>query len=142
MENFQTYGNVGSSSVNANQFSGVSTSLSRSFRSTRSASNSVISVHTSDQSYHSVGGGNQSSYLTPTGTGSFISMHGDVSAGVMPKLDFTPTTYAVKPIDPPIGQKDPDNPIGDAVLPLLLIACAYVLVRMFRNRKKLQSVNN
>ena len=69
-------------------------------------------------------------------------MHGDVSAGVMPKLDFTPTTYAVKPIDPPIGQKDPDNPIGDAVLPLLLIACAYVLVRMFRNRKKLQSVNN
>jgi hypothetical protein len=69
-------------------------------------------------------------------------MHGDVSTGLMPKVDFTPTTYAVKPTDPPIGQKDPDNPIGDAVLPLLLIACAYVFVRMFRNRKKLQSVNN
>ena len=124
------------------QFSGVSTSLSRSFRSTRSASNSVISVRTSDQSYQSFGGGSQSSYLTPTGTGSFVSMHGDVSAGVMQKLDFTPVTYGIKPGDNPIGQKDPDKPIGDAVLPLLLIACAYVLVRMFRNRKKLQSVNN
>jgi hypothetical protein len=69
-------------------------------------------------------------------------MHGDVSAGVMQKLDFTPTTYAIIPTQPSVGQKDPDNPIGDAVLPLLLIACAYVLVRMFRNRKKLQSVNN
>jgi hypothetical protein len=69
-------------------------------------------------------------------------MHGDVSTGLMPKVDFTPTTYAAKPTDPSIGETHPDNPIGDAVLPLLLIACAYVLVRMFRNRKKLQSVNN
>ena len=126
------------------QFSGVSTSLSRSFRSTRSASNSVISVRTSDQSYHSVGGGNQSSYLTPTGTGSFVSMHGDVSAGVMQKIDFTPVTYA----EGNEGREEQGestgqySSVGDAVLPLLLIACAYVLVRMFRNRKKLQSVNN
>ena len=71
-------------------------------------------------------------------------MHGEVRSGIdatlMQKVDFTPTTYA-KPGNPPIGQQD-NTPVGDAVLPLLLIACAYVLVRMFRNRKKLQSVNN
>lgn len=144
MENFQTYGNVGSSSVNANQFSGVSTSLSRSFRSTRSASNSVISVRTSDQSYHSVGGGNQSSYLTPTGTGSFISMHGDVSVAVMQKLDFTPVMYSSREDDEttdtdPTGQANSSfaSPVGDVLLPLLLMAFVYTVVRFWRNRKLL-----
>ena len=145
MENFQTYGNVGSSSVNANQFSGVSTSLSRSFRSTRSASNSVISVRTSDQSYHSVGGGNQSSYLTPTGTGSFVSMHGDVSAGVMQKLDFTPVLYSTNRENDETTDTDPTgqanssfaSPVGDVLLPLLLMACVYTVVRFWRNRKLL-----
>lgn len=132
--------------MNANQFSGVSTSLSRSFRSTRSASNSVISVRTSDQSYHSVGGGNQSSYLTPTGTGSFISMHGDV----VEKLDFNPTTFSIDfPVGggedyvPPTGELDPfpASPVGDVLLPLLLMACVYAVVRFFKNRKLQKSIN-
>ena len=132
--------------MNANQFSGVSTSLSRSFRSTRSASNSVISVRTSDQSYHSVGGGNQSSYLTPTGTGSFISMHGDVSVAVMQKLDFTPVTYAEsegggtgRPDGGATGELNPEfaSPVGDVLLPLLLMAFVYTVVRFWRNRKLL-----
>lgn len=136
--------------MNANQFSGVSTSLSRSFRSTRSASNSVISVRTSDQSYHSVGGGNQSSYLTPTGTGSFISMHGDVSAVVMQKLDFTPVTYAEseggdstgRPVDGSTGMLDDENvsSVGDVLLPLLLMALVYTVVRFWRNRKLLKKI--
>jgi hypothetical protein len=71
-------------------------------------------------------------------------MHGDVSAVVVQKLDFTPVTYTG-------GNEDREqqgestgqySSVGDAVLPLLLIACAYVLVRMFRNHKKFQSVNN
>ena len=130
--------------MNANQFSGVSTSLSRSFRSTRSASNSVISVRTSDQSYHSVGGGNQSSYLTPTGTGSFISMHGDVSAVVVQKLDFTPVMYSGRENDEttdtdPTGQANSSfaSPVGDVLLPLLLMAFVYTVVRFWRNRKLL-----
>ena len=130
------------------QFSGVSTSLSRSFRSTRSASNSVISVRTSDQSYHSVGGGNQSSYLTPTGTGSFVSMHGDVSVAVMTKLDFVPTVYAEsegeggRPGGGSTGMLDPENvsPVGDALLPLLLMAFVYIVVRFWRNRKLLKKI--
>ena len=132
--------------MNANQFSGVSTSLSRSFRSTRSASNSVISVRTSDQSYHSVGGGNQSSYLTPTGTGSFISMHGDVATGVMPVVDFKPVSYGIgvpneedEGYVPPTGELDPEfaSPVGDVLLPLLLMAFVYTVVRFWRNRKLL-----
>lgn len=133
--------------MNANQFSGVSTSLSRSFRSTRSASNSVISVRTSDQSYHSVGGGNQSSYLTPTGTGSFISMHGDVSAGVVQKLDFKPVMYAGREDDEttdtdPTGQANSSfaSPVGDVLLPLLLMAFVYIVVRFWRNRKLLKKI--
>ena len=134
--------------MNANQFSGVSTSLSRSFRSTRSASNSVISVRTSDQSYHSVGGGNQSSYLTPTGTGSFISMHGDVSVAVMQKIDFTPVTYAEsegggstgRPSSGATGELNPEfaSPVGDVLLPMLLMVGVYAVVRCFKNwRRKL-----
>lgn len=142
LETFHTYGNVGSNSASMGQFSGVSTSLSRSFRSTRSASNSVISVRTSDQSYQSFGGGSQSSYLTPTGTGSFVSMHGDVSSGVMQKLDFTPVAYAGKgqgdkPGSQPVGAQDHDAPIGDAVLPMLLMVGLYLCVRIFKSRKKL-----
>ena len=133
--------------MSASQFSGVSTSLSRSFRSTRSASNSVISVRTSDQSYQSFGGGSQSSYLTPTGTGSFVSMHGDVSAGVMQKLDFTPVTYAEseggestgRPNGGATGELNPEfaSPVGDVLLPLLLMAFVYTVVRFWRNRKLL-----
>ena len=124
------------------QFSGVSTSLSRSFRSTRSASNSVISVRTSDQSYQSFGGGSQSSYLTPTGTGSFVSMHGDI----VEKLDFKPVSFSIDfPSDegedyvPPTGELDPEfaSPVGDVLLPLLLMAFVYTVVRFWRNRKLL-----
>ena len=128
------------------QFSGVSTSLSRSFRSTRSASNSVISVRTSDQSYQSFGGGSQSSYLTPTGTGSFVSMHGDI----VEKLDFKPVSFSIDfPSDegedyvPPTGELHPENvsSIGDVLLPLLLMACVYAVVRFFKNRKLQKSIN-
>ena len=129
--------------MSASQFSGVSTSLSRSFRSTRSASNSVISVRTSDQSYHSVGGGNQSSYLTPTGTGSFVSMHGDISAGVMQKIDFKPVMYAGGRENDETTNTDSTgqangsfaSPIGDAILPLALFILAYSVGRVLRHAK-------
>lgn len=106
----------------------------------------MISVRTSDQSYHSVGGGNQSSYLTPTGTGSFVSMHGDI----VEKLDFKPVSFSIDfPSDkgedyvPPTGELDPENvsSIGDVLLPLLLMACVYAVVRFFKNRKLQKSIN-
>lgn len=105
----------------------------------------MISVRTSDQSYHSVGGGNQSSYLTPTGTGSFISMHGDVATGVMQKMDFVPVAYTGKgqgdkPGSQPVGAQDHDAPIGDAILPMLLLAGIYLVIRYFRNRKLSKSI--
>jgi hypothetical protein len=75
-------------------------------------------------------------------------MHGDVSAGVMQKLDFTPVAYAGRGDDEttqtdPTGQAIKENvsPIGDAVLPLLMIACVYVVVRIFKNLKIKRSAN-
>ena len=32
------------------------------------------------------------------------------------------------------GEKDPSSPLGDAVLPLMLCACAYLIVRATRRR--------
>lgn len=96
-----------------------------------------------------MGGGNQSSYLTPTGTGSFISMHGDVSAVVVQKLDFTPVMYSNRENDEttntdPTGQANSSfaSPVGDVLLPLLLMAFVYTVVRYFKNRKFLKSINN
>lgn len=43
--------------------------------------------------------------------------------------------YAKRPTDPEIGVLPPEVPVGDAVLPLLLMSLMYVAVRMFRNRK-------
>ena len=46
-----------------------------------------------------------------------------------------------KPIDPPIGQKDPQVPVGDALIPMLLMIAVYAIVRFFNSRKKLQKIN-
>lgn len=103
----------------------------------------VMTTRLSNKTWRSYSSGSGSSNAV---SGSFVSVHSQVADGLnntlMPKIDFEPTTYAVRPDTPPVGELEPDAPIGDAVIPLLLIACAYVLVRMFRNRKKLQSVNN
>ena len=46
-----------------------------------------------------------------------------------------------KPEDPPIGQKDPLVPMGDALIPMLLMIAVYAIIRIFHNRKKLQTIN-
>ena len=103
----------------------------------------VMTTRLSNKTWRSYSSGSGSGHAV---SGSFVNVHSQVADGLnntlMPKIDFEPTTYAVRPDTPPVGELEPDAPIGDAVLPLLLIACTYVLVRMFRNRKKLQSVNN
>jgi hypothetical protein len=78
-------------------------------------------------------------------------MHGDVSTGVMPVVDFKPVSYGLAVPDekdegyvPPTGELDPDYaaPIGDVLLPLMLMACVYAIVRFFKNRKLQKSINN
>lgn len=107
----------------------------------------VMTTRLSNKTWHSYSSGSGSSNAV---SGSFVSVHSQVEAdlnnSLMPKIDFEPTTYAVKPDTPPVGELEPDLPVGDALLPMLLMAGVYCLLRIFRKRKKMQlatkSVNN
>lgn len=100
----------------------------------------VLSVRTSKAAFHSssAGGGGRSS----SGSGSFVTMHGTV----LEQVDFKPITFAGInfPTDdgedyiPPTGELDPEfaSPVGDVLLPLLLMAAAYAVVRWFKNWKR------
>ena len=71
-------------------------------------------------------------------------MHKEVSEAVfLPSAPYDPKgrTFAGKPTDPPIGETNPDLPVGDALLPMLLCVCMYCVLRIFRNRKKFQLTN-
>lgn len=61
-------------------------------------------------------------------------------------LDFIPTTYAAeessgsgRPTGGATGELNPEfaSPVGDVLLPLLLMAFVYTVVRFWRNRKLL-----
>ena len=52
-----------------------------------------------------------------------------------PRRSFDGGTYEGGGTNPgETGFQDPDSPIGDALLPLTLIACAYLIVRATRKR--------
>ena len=141
-----------SSSHTSSSF-GVSTSLGSSFSSSFStkpqSTVAPISVRTSDKTIRSFSTGGVYEYVVPKGVGSFVRMHKEVSEAVfLPSAPYEPKdrAFAAKPTGPPIGETDPDLPIGDALLPMLLMAGVYCLMRFFRLRKKMQlatkSVNN
>ena len=107
----------------------------------------MMTTRSSNKTLHSYSSGSGSSNAV---SGSFVNVHSQVEANLnnslMPKIDFEPITYAVKPDTPPVGELEPDLPVGDALLPMLLMAGVYCLMRFFRKRKKMQlatkSVNN
>ena len=126
----------------------VSTSLGNSFSSSFSmkpqSTAAPISVRTSDKTIRSFSTSGAYEYFIPKGEGSFVRMHKEVSEAVfLPSSPYDPKgrTFAGKPTDPPIGETNPDLPVGDALLPMLLCACMYCVLRIFRNRKKLQLTN-
>lgn len=45
--------------------------------------------------------------------------------------------YAGRPDTPPVGQ---EAPVGDMLLPLMLMAIGYLFVKLVRNRKKSQAL--
>ena len=82
---------------------------------------------------------------TATGkTTSFTAIHEEVSANVM----FSPAKNSSgRPGGPPTtgnGDTPPPTgsllPIGDMLIPMLLIALGYVVVKLFRNRKTSQAL--
>ena len=77
-------------------------------------------------------------------TTSFTAIHAEVSANVM----FSPAKNSSgRPGGPPTtgnGDTPPPTgsllPIGDMLIPMLLIALGYVVVKLFRNRKTSQAL--
>ena len=41
---------------------------------------------------------------------------------------------------PAIGEDEPGSPIGDMLIPMLVIALGYIVVKLFRNRKTSQAL--
>lgn len=132
---------------------GVSTSLGSSFSSSFStkpqSTVAPISVRTSDKTIRSFSTGGVYEYVIPKGVGSFVAMHRDnvtlnsYGSGVQPprrSIAFPGEDYET----PPTGELDPDfaSPIGDVLLPMLLMAFVYATIRFFKNRKLQKSINN
>lgn len=110
----------------------------------KTSSGKLFTVRTSDKSFESFSSSvSASRFLTPTGTGSFMTMHNEVGGGLsnlMLNLSITETSAkASRPTTPPTGEL---TPVGDALIPMLLFACAYAVVRFFKNRKMSKQVNS
>lgn len=127
----------------------VSTSLGSSFNSHSSSTVAPISVRTSDKTIRSFSTGGVYEYVVPKGVGSFVAMHRDnvtlnsYGSGVQPprrSIAFPGEDYET----PPTGELDPDfaSPVGDVLLPMLLMAFVYATIRFFKNRKLQKSINN
>ena len=127
-------------------------------------SDAVITVRTSNKSYKTIGsgvayGGGEPYPITNAygikRTTSFVAIQKDISdlhlsitssstennsGGGIP-FPGTGTGGTEPPYTPPTGELDSDHasPIGDVLLPLLLMAAIYVIRRFFRNRKHIQS---
>jgi hypothetical protein len=46
----------------------------------------------------------------------------------------------IGPGGPAIGEDKPGSPVGDMLLPMLVIALGYIVVKLFRNRKTSQAL--
>ena len=141
-----------SGSLNYCGFPG-NTRAAGSFHNTQPSS-SPFTVLTSDKEVRSFSTANTSlgdwnAYST-TGTSSFVDIHQQVSqsvaSSILPQMrvgiqfpDSTQGGYV-----PPTGQTDPEfaSPIGDPLLPILLLACLYTIRRCLAAYiRKLKSAN-
>ena len=126
----------------------ASSSLGRSFRSSVGTTAAPISVRTSDKTLRSFSSGGWIGSYTSSGTTSFISIHNEVSSGISAPISALPLVYAegdgssTGPVGRPgsgaTGELDPSfaSPVGDVLLPILLMVGVYAVVRWFKNWKK------
>ena len=104
----------------------------------------VMTTRLSNKTWRSYSSGSGSGHAV---SGSFVNVHSQVEAGMQTvNLDFIPTTYAAeessgsgRPNGGATGELNPEfaSPVGDVLLPLLLMAFVYTAVRFWRNRKLL-----
>ena len=127
----------------------ASSSLGSSFRSSVGTTAAPISVRTSDKTLRSFSSGGGVGSYTSSGSGSFISIHNEVSSGLSSPITSVPLAYAEgdgsstgrvgRPGSGATGEMDPEfaSPVGDVLIPMLLMVGVYTIVRLWRNRKLL-----
>ena len=128
------------------------------FATQSAAQGGILTVRTSQKSFQSVGAGGAgdfsstqrglSSYSVKKTT-SFSDIHQEVAQSVSYVYSSTPAneTGGSRPGTPPTtgnGETPPPTgellPIGDMLIPMLVIALGYVVVKLFRNRKTSQAL--
>ena len=115
-----------------------------SFHNTQPSS-SPFTVLTSDKEVHTFStSGIGYEHLEATGTGSFVSISQDIGQYYTSIAECNTLTNALPRTnttsDSGSGREDGDYtgellPVGDMLLPMLALACAYILTKIFRNRK-------
>ena len=141
-----TYGTISSGFTGSNSHSfSTSTSLGNSFRGCSKESNRTTSSSsytsrnlTNSQTQHSV-------------SGSFVAIHrnnvsryeDEFGAQSLRRVIGFPEEEDPGYV-PPTGELDDSfaSPVGDVLLPLLLMAAAYAVVRWFKNRKFVKSIKS
>ena len=107
---------------------------------------SIITTRSSSKTINSYGAGNVN---TQAWGGSFITIHrnnstqnsdGSGAQSLRRVIQFPGEDYET----PPTGELDDSfaSPVGDVLLPLLLMAAAYAVVRWFKNHKFVKSIKS
>ena len=124
------------------------------FATQSAAQGGILTVRTSQKSFQSVGAGGagdfsstqrgQSSYSVKRTT-SFSDIHQEIAQSVSDVysaalMSETTSPGPPGPGGPAIGEDKPGSPVGDMLLPMLVIALGYVVVKLFRNRKTSQAL--
>ena len=135
-----------------NSSSNISLSSSVFATNPNYASYSVISERTSDRQFQSVGVVAEDFRVRPferyngaysvKRTTSFTGIHQEIvqSISYTSSIDPVSETTPPGPGGPAIGEDKPGSPVGDMILPMLVIALGYIVVKLFRNRKTSQAL--
>ena len=128
-----------------------------SFASQGAAKGGVLTTRTSSKTFQSVGSGSTSAFgsnelglssYSVKKTTSFAAIHKDISQSI--SYEWAPVSLSAQsseggesgrgdnPGGPVVG--DQTVPVGDMLLPLLAMAAAYIIVKLFRNRKTSQAL--
>ena len=121
-----------------------------SFASQGAAKGGVLTTRTSSKTFQSVGAGREvffepdwqglNSYSVKKTT-SFADIHQEIAQSVSDAYSAALMSETPPgPGGPAIGEDELGSPVGDMLLPMLVMVLGYVVVKLFRNRKTTQAL--